>query len=101
MNYGMIVTCTTDPWSRCPAELRFQVCGALVATSWFEVYFIGFQFYVYMCVYVSVGACACGYSRRSEKGVWSPGTRATGYCELPDKGAGPQTPVRSKNSKCS
>lgn len=74
----------------------------MVATSWFEVYFISFSILcVYMCVYMSVGTCVCGYPRRPEKGVRSPGARATGDRELPDKGAGHQTPILSKNSKCS
>ena len=54
-----------------------------------------------MCVYMSIGACACGYPKRPEKGVRFPGARVTGECELTDKGAGHQTPVLSKNSKCS
>lgn len=43
-----------------------------------------------LCVFMFVDACP-------EEGAGSPGV--TGDCELPDKGAGHQTPVLSKRSK--
>lgn len=46
-------------------------------------------------------ACAFGCPRRPEEDVRSPEAGVTGDRELPGKGAGNQTPVFYKSSKCS